>query len=116
MPSLPVKQNKNSFNINPKPLEKWILNFSGSALFHIKLEFASTILWMIVGIIACTLENYSNFLKKLLFNNGSILEINDYYNRSRRNVSFTELSEIINIKSRVYIYWTSAEVKKMRVN
>ena len=59
---------------------------------------------MIVGITACTLENYSNLKKKLLFNNGSILEINDYYNRSRRNVSFTELSEIINIKSRVYLY------------
>ena len=44
VPSLPVKQNENPFNINPKPLEKWILNFSGSALFHIKLEFASTIL------------------------------------------------------------------------
>ena len=33
---------------------------------------------------------------KFLFNNGSILQINDYYNRSRENVSFTELSEIIN--------------------
>ena len=63
MPSLPVKQNENLFNINPKPLEKWILNFSGSALFHIKLEFVSTILQMIVGITAFTLENYSNLKK-----------------------------------------------------
>ena len=31
-------------------------------------------------ITAYTLENYSNFKNKLLFNNGSILEINDYYN------------------------------------
>ena len=63
MPSPPIKQNENLFNINPKPLEKWILNLSGSGLFQIKLEFVSTILWMIVGITAFTLENYSNFKK-----------------------------------------------------
>ena len=49
-----------------------------------------------LGITAYTLENYSNFKNKFLFNNGSILEINDYFNdRSRGNVSFTELSETI---------------------
>ena len=43
-----------------------------------------------------TSENYSNFENKFLFNNGSILKTNDYFNnRSRGNVSFTELSEII---------------------
>ena len=43
-----------------------------------------------LGITAYTLQNYSNFENKFLFNNGSFLEINDYYNdRSRRNVSFT---------------------------
>ena len=53
-----------------------------------------------LGITAYTLENYSNFKNKFLFNNGSILEINDYYsNKSRGNVSFTELSEIINTLS-----------------
>ena len=36
---------------------------------------------------------------KFLFNKGSILEINDCYNRSRGNVNFTELSEIINTLS-----------------
>ena len=48
-----------------------------------------------------TLENYSNFKNKFLFNNGSILEINDYYNsnKSRGNESFTELSKIINTLS-----------------
>ena len=50
-----------------------------------------------------TLENYSNFFKKLLilFNNGSsILEINDYCNnRSRGNVSYNEFCEIINTLS-----------------
>ena len=46
-------------------------------------------------ITAYTLENYYNFKNKFLFNNGSILGINDYYNnRSRGNVSFTELCEI----------------------
>ena len=51
-------------------------------------------------ITAYTLENYYNFKNKFLFNNGSILGINDYYNnRSRGNVSFTELCEIINTLS-----------------
>ena len=49
-----------------------------------------------------TLENYSTFINKflILFNNGSIPEINDYCNnRSRGNLSFTELSKIINTQS-----------------
>ena len=45
-----------------------------------------------------TLKNYSNFKNNVLFNNGSVLEINDYY-RTRRNVSFTELFEIRNTLS-----------------
>ena len=49
-----------------------------------------------LGIKTYTSENYSNFENKFLFNNGSILKKNDYFNnRSRGNVSFTELSEII---------------------
>ena len=51
-------------------------------------------------ITAYTLENYSNFKNKFLFNNGSILEINNYFNnRSRGNVRFTEVSEIISTVS-----------------
>ena len=62
--------------------------------------------------------------KKFLFNNGSILEINDYHNnRSRGNVSFIELSEIINTLSNQdfagmdkFILRTSLEkIKEMRV-
>ena len=53
-----------------------------------------------LGITAYSLENYSNFKNKFLFNNGSILQINDYYNnRSRGNVSFTEYCKIINTLS-----------------
>ena len=52
-----------------------------------------------LGITAYTLENYSNFKNKFLFNSGSILEINDYYNRSSGNVILAELSEIINTPS-----------------
>ena len=54
-----------------------------------------------LGITAYTLENYSNFKSKFSFNNGSILEINDYYNsnKSRGNVSVTELPERINTLS-----------------
>ena len=51
-------------------------------------------------ITAYTLENYFNFKNNFLLNNGSILEINDYYNnRNRENVSYTELCEIINTLS-----------------
>ena len=77
-----------------------------------------------LGITTYTLENYSNFKNKFLFNNGSILEINYYYsNKSRGNVSFTELSEIINTlssqdfagmdKFRLRASW--GKIKKMRV-
>ena len=53
-----------------------------------------------LGITAYTFENYSNFKNKSLFSNGSILEINDYFNnRSRGNVSFTELSEITTLSN-----------------
>ena len=55
-----------------------------------------------LGSTAYTLENYSIFKNKSLFNKGSILEINDYYNsnKSRGNVTFTGLSEKYSIKSR----------------
>ena len=53
-----------------------------------------------LGITAYTLQSYFNFKNKFLFNNGSILEINDYYNnRNRENVSYTELCEITNTLS-----------------
>ena len=40
------------------------------------------------------------FKNKFLFNNGSTLQINDYFNnRSRENVIFTELSEVITTPS-----------------
>ena len=77
-----------------------------------------------LGITAYTLENYSNFKNKFLFNNGSILEINDYYsNKSRGNVSFTEFSEIINTLSsqdfagmdRFRLMASLGKIKKMRV-
>ena len=42
-----------------------------------------------LGITAYTLENYSIFKNKFLFNNDNILEVNDCYNnRSRGNVKF----------------------------
>ena len=48
-----------------------------------------------LGITAFRLGNYSNFQNKLLFNNDSVLEINDYDNkRGRGHVTFAELPEI----------------------
>ena len=44
------------------------------------------------------LRNYSNFRGKFSFNNGSILEIHNYF-RTRQNASFNDLYELINILS-----------------
>ena len=55
------------------------------------------------------LINYFNFKKEFLFNNGRILEINDYYNRSRGNVSFTEISEIIIYQIENLLGWVNID-------
>ena len=39
-----------------------------------------------LGITTYTLENYSHFKNKFLYNNGSILEINDYHNNRSREM------------------------------
>ena len=81
--------------LNPNDLEKLHPDFSEEGKEEISAGHV-VVFCQNLGIIAYTLENYSNFKNKFLFNNGSILEINDYFNdRSRGNVSFTELSEII---------------------
>ena len=67
--------------------------------------------------------NYSNFKNKFLFNNGSILEINDYYNnRNRGNVSLTELcNNKYSIKSRFAgldkfrLRTSLGQIKEMRI-
>ena len=51
-----------------------------------------------LGITAYTLENYSNFKSKFLFNNGSIFEMDDYF-RTRGNSRFNDLSQLINTLS-----------------
>ena len=51
-----------------------------------------------LGITAYTLENYSNFKSNISFNNGSILEIHDYF-RTGGNASLNNLSQIINTLS-----------------
>ena len=51
-----------------------------------------------LGITAYTLENYSNFKRKFLFNNGSTFEIHDYF-RTRGNARFNDLSQLINTLS-----------------
>ena len=83
-----VKKTKNYLQNNPNDLEKLHPDFSEQGTEEISQH-------------TYTLENYSNFKNKFLFNNGSILEINDYYNsnKSRGNVTFTELSDIINTLS-----------------
>ena len=51
-----------------------------------------------LGITAYTLENYSNYKSNISFNNGSILEIHDYF-RTGGNASLNNLSQIINTLS-----------------
>ena len=51
-----------------------------------------------LGITAYTLENYSNFKSNFLFNNGSVLEIHDFF-RTRENASFNNLCQLINALS-----------------
>ena len=53
-----------------------------------------------LGIIAYTLENYSNFKSNFSFNSGSIVETHDYF-KTRGNVCFNDfnLSQLINTLS-----------------
>ena len=92
-----VTKTKNYLQKNPEDLEKLHPDF----LEEGKEEMSAVgIFCQNLGITAYSLENYSNFKNKFLFNNGSILQINDYYNnRSRGNVSFTEYCKIINTLS-----------------
>ena len=94
-----VKKTKNYLQNNPNDLEKLHPHFSEEGTDEVSAGHVG-VFYQNLGIAAYTLENYSNFKNKFLFNNnGSILEINDYYNsnKSRGNVTFTELSEIIKI-------------------
>ena len=47
-----------------------------------------------LGIIAYTLEDYSNFKSIFSFNNASIFEIHDYF-RTRGNAGFNDLSQLL---------------------
>ena len=95
-----VKKTKNYLQNNPNDLEKLHPDFSEEGTEEMSAGHVG-VFCQNLGIAAYTLENYSNFKNKFLFNNGSILEINDYYNsnKSTGNVTFTELPEIINTLS-----------------
>ena len=95
-----VKKTKNCLKKKPNDLEKLHPDFSEKGTEEMSAGHVG-VFCQNLGITAYTLENYYNFKNKFLFSNGSILEINDYYdsNKSRGNVSFTELSEIINTLS-----------------
>ena len=89
-----MKKTKNYLQNNPNDLEKLHPDFSEEGTEEMSAG-RTGVFCQNLGITAYTLENYSNFKNKSLFNNGSILEINYYYNsnESRGNVTFTELSE-----------------------
>ena len=72
---------------NPNDLEKLHPDFSEEGTEEMSAGHVG-VFCQNLGITAYTLENYSNFKNKFLFKNGSILEINDYYNsnKSRGNV------------------------------
>ena len=81
---------------NPNDLQKLHPDFSEERKEEMPTGYVG-VFCQNLGIIAYTLENYSNFKNKFLINKSSFLEINDYYNRSWGNVGFIESSEIINI-------------------
>ena len=61
-----------------------------------------------LGITVYTLENYSNFKSNFSFNNGSILEIHDYF-RARENASFNDLSQLIHYQIKILLGWINLD-------
>ena len=94
-----MKKTKNYLKKIPNDIEKLHPDFSEErngemSAGHVGVSSQN------LGFTAYTLENYPYVKNKFVFKSDSILEINDYYsNRSKRNVSFTELCEIVNTLS-----------------
>ena len=61
-----------------------------------------------LGITAHTLEDYSNLKSNFSFNNGSILEIHDYF-RARENASFNDLSQLIHYQIKILLRWINLD-------
>ena len=116
------KKTKSYNKKTPNGLEKLYLDFSEG-----KVEMSAANVGVFsqnLGITAYTLENYSNFKNKFLFNNGSTLEINYYYNNisQESKVSFTELSETNVLSNQKFsgmdkfrVRKSLGKIKKMRV-
>ena len=89
-----MRKTKSYLRKNPNGIEKLHPNFSEEGkekrpAGHVGVFFQN------LGITAYTLENYSNFKSNFSFNNGSILEIHDYF-RTMGKSSFNDLSQLIN--------------------
>ena len=72
-----MKKTENYLKNNPNNLEKLHPDFSEEGTGEMSAEHVC-VFCQNLGIPGYTLENYSNFKSKFLFNNGSILEINNY--------------------------------------
>ena len=81
-----IRKIKSYLKKNPNDLEKLNPDFSE----EVKEERPAGHVGVFsqnLGITAYVLENYSNFKSNFSFNNGTILEIHDYF-RTKRNVFF----------------------------
>ena len=92
-----MRKTKNYLKKNPNDIEKLHSDFSDEGkekmpAWHVGVFCQN------LGITAYTLENYSNFKSNFSFNNGSILEVNDYF-RTMGKSSFNDLSQLINTLS-----------------
>ena len=89
-----MRKTKNYFKKTPNDIEKLHRDFLEEGKEERPVGHLG-VFYQNLGITACTLENYSNFESNFSFNNGSILEIHDYF-RTRGNVSFNDLFQLIN--------------------
>ena len=92
-----MRKTKNYLRKNPNGIEKLHPNFSEEGKEKRPAGHVG-VFCQNLGITAYTLENYSNFKSNFSFNNGSILEIHDYF-RTMGKSSFNDLSQLINTLS-----------------
>ena len=92
-----MRKTKNYLNKNPNYIEKLHPDFSEEGKEERPAGNVG-VFCQNLGITAYTLENYSNFKSNFSFNNGSILEIHDYF-RNLGKSSFNDLSKLINTLS-----------------
>ena len=103
-----MRKTKSYLKKNPNDLEKLHPDFSEEGKGERPARHVG-VFGQNLGITAYTLEHYSNFKSNFSFNNGSILEIHDYF-RTRGNTSFDNLSQIIiHYQIKIFLGWINLD-------